>query len=111
MFVEKININDIEKIAKKFDVSVVSFEEQINPETKNKELVVEFFNGAMGPQPLFIFSDFDAKSYDSYYKTFDPVMEREWRKLLYNKFGQEYLTALSNYFNNLSDEAINDLML
>lgn len=111
MFVEKINLNDIEKFAKKFDVSVSSYEEQINSETKNKEIIVEFFNGAMGPQPTFVFSDFEAKSYDNCYKTFDPVIEREWRKLLYNKFGQEYLTELSNYFNNLSNEAINDLTL
>lgn len=111
MFIEKINLNDIEKIAKKFDVSVVSYEEQINPETKNKEIIVEFFNGAMGPQPTFVFSDFDAKCYDNYYRVFNSAMQKEWRKLLYNRFGQEYLTALSNYFNNLSDEAINDLTL
>lgn len=111
MFIEKININDIEKIAKKFDVSVVSYEEQINPETDNKEIIVEFFNGAMGPQPTFVFSDFDVNCYDSYYIMFDSVMKKEWRKLLYKKFGQEYLTELSKYSKNIIDEAINDLML
>ena len=98
MFIEKLNEKDFEEFANSYHCSLAEMKKQ-----KDGSVYVQFFTGYMGPSPEFWLTDFDLKS-NAYYKHAEKSAENRWRKLLLNKFGEKYKTALSKYLNEKAND-------
>ena len=91
MFVEKLNKKDLEKFAALHSCSLYEYKLH-----EGGTLYVELSNGAMGPQPEFWFTDFECRASD-YYRYAEDTVKKNWRKFMFETFGEEYKKTLLDH--------------
>ena len=97
MFIEKVKKEDLEEFAKRYDCSISGYN------AYEFEGLITLFTGYFGPQPELYVTDFTCRA-NSYYSKYNAKFEKDWRKFLYSKFGEEYKTELKKYFEKKVDE-------
>lgn len=98
MYIEKLTEKDFEEFAIFFNCGVSKVKK-----SNNNELYLQFFTGAMGPQPEMWLSDFDLKA-STYYKYAEQQLKTKYIQFMHSKFGEKYQTDYTENYNKQVEE-------
>ena len=101
MYIEKLTKKDFKNFASLFNCDVARVEE-----ANNNELYLQFFTGAMGPQPEMWLSDFDLSTATNY-KYAEKQLKTQYVHFMYEKFGKKYQADyMANYNQKIEADRI-----
>ena len=102
MFFEKVSDKTIQKFVNNYHVGVTKIVRS------GHHIYVLGNTEAMGPQPEFFLEDWSAHM-SSYYSSNNERIAKGWRKCLYQTFGEEYKTALTEHLEKQKKDTLSAL--